>query len=137
MAVKNICRVSELRPSWAHTITPGVVIDHHRQVAVPLAVGDFVDPDAPQPFQLIDPPARSVTTRVTTAATVSAVESVMRKMLESHDLRAQARANNKQDFFVGSDLWYALERLAADRSRQQILDIFAMMPLWETLRELA
>jgi len=41
---------SELRPSWAHTITPGVVIDHHRQVAVPLAVGDFVDPDAPQPF---------------------------------------------------------------------------------------
>jgi len=61
----------------------------------------------------------------------------MRKVLESHDLRAQARANNKQDFFVGSDLWYALERLAADRSRQQILDIFAMMPLWETLRELA
>ncbi len=76
----------------------------------------------------------------------------MRKMLESHDLRAQARANNKQDFFVGPDLWYALqdiiletgdqqttgiERLAADRSRQQILDIFAMMPLRETLRELA
>jgi len=81
---------------------------------------------------------------------VSAVESVMRKMLESHDLRAQARANNKQDFFVGPDLWFALqeiipetgdqhqkgiERLAADRSRQQILDILAMMPLWETLRQ--
>ncbi len=40
---------------------------------------------------------------------VSAVESVMRKMLESHDLRAQARANNKQDFFVGPDLWFALQ----------------------------
>jgi len=81
---------------------------------------------------------------------VSAVESVMRKMLESHDLRAQAQANNKQDFFVGPDLWFALqeiiletgdqhqkgiERLAADRSRQQILDILAMMPLWETLHQ--
>ena len=68
--MKNFARVSELRPSWAHTITPGVVIDHHRQVAVPLAVGDFVDPDAPQPFQLIDLAGASVTTCVTTAATV-------------------------------------------------------------------
>ena len=85
--------------------------------------------------------ARSATRTSVVAAKVS---------VRSHDLRAQARANNKQDFFVGPDLWYALqdiiletgdqqtkgiERLAADRSRQQILDIFAMMPLWETLRE--
>jgi len=32
----------------------GVVVDHHRQVAVPLAVGDLVDPDAAQPLQAVD-----------------------------------------------------------------------------------
>lgn len=67
---------------------------------------------------------------------LSAVESVLRKMLESEDLRAQAKANNKTDFFSGPDLWHAIqeiivetgdaqqhgiERLAADRSRQDIM----------------
>jgi type I restriction enzyme R subunit len=81
---------------------------------------------------------------------ISAVESVLRKMLESEDLRAQARANNKQDFFAGPDLWGAmqeiiveagdqhakgLERLATDRSKDDILAILAMMRLWEALRE--
>jgi type I restriction enzyme R subunit len=81
---------------------------------------------------------------------VSAVESVLRKMLESEDLKAQAQANNKIDFFSGPDLWNAIqeiivdtgdaqqkgiERLAADRSRQDIMAILAMMRLWETLRE--
>ena len=62
---------------------------------------------------------------------VSAVESVLRKMLENEDLRAQAKANNKTDFFYGPDLWNTvqeiivdtgdaqqkgIERLAADRS---------------------
>jgi hypothetical protein len=32
----------------------GVVVDHHRQVAVALAVGDLVDADAAQPFQAVD-----------------------------------------------------------------------------------
>jgi hypothetical protein len=32
----------------------GVVVDHHRQVAVPLAVGDLVDADAAQPLQAVD-----------------------------------------------------------------------------------
>jgi hypothetical protein len=31
----------------------GVVVDHHRQVAVPLAVGDLVDADAPQAGQAV------------------------------------------------------------------------------------
>ena len=81
---------------------------------------------------------------------VSVVESVIRKMLESEDLKAQARANNKQDFFAGPDLWRTMqeiiveagdqqhrgiERLAADRSKQDIVAILAMMRLWETLRE--
>ena len=83
---------------------------------------------------------------------VSAVETVLRKMLESEDLQAQAVANNKQDFFSGPDLWNTiqeviveatdsqqrgLERLAADRSREEILAIMGMMRLWETLRESA
>jgi len=38
---------------------------------------------------------------------------------------------------TGDQQTKGIERLAADRSRQQILDIFAMMPLWETLRKLA
>ncbi len=49
---------------------------------------------------------------------VSAVESVMRKMLESHDLRAQAQANNKQDFFVGPDLWFALQEIILETGDQ-------------------
>jgi type I restriction enzyme, R subunit len=80
---------------------------------------------------------------------ISAVESMVRKMLENEDLRAQARANNRQDFFAGPDLWATLqeiiveagdqhakgiERLAADRSREDILAILALMRLWETLR---
>jgi type I restriction enzyme R subunit len=74
----------------------------------------------------------------------------MRKMLESEDLKAQANANNKQDFFAGPDLWRTMqeiiveagdqqhrgiERLSADRSKQDIVAILAMMRLWETLRE--
>ena len=76
--------------------------------------------------------------------------TVLRKMLENEDLRAQAVANNKADFFSGPDLWHTiqevivdatdsqqrgLERLAADRSREEILTIMGMMKLWETLRE--
>ncbi len=83
---------------------------------------------------------------------VSAVETVMRKMLENEDLRARAKANNKSDFFSGPDLWYTvqdiivdasdlqqtgLERLAADRSREDIIAIMGMMRLWETLRQSA
>ncbi|HQG70692.1 MAG TPA: type I restriction endonuclease subunit R, partial [Rhodoglobus sp.] len=83
---------------------------------------------------------------------VSAVETVLRKMLENEDLRAQAVANNKVDFFSGPDLWHTiqeviveatdsqqrgLERLAADRSREEILRIMGMMKLWETLRQSA
>ncbi|TQJ23805.1 type I restriction enzyme R subunit [Micromonospora sp. A202] len=81
---------------------------------------------------------------------ITAVESVVRKMLDNGDLRAQARANNRQDFFAGPDLWSTLqeiiveagdqhakgiERLAAERSRDDILAILAMMRLWETLRD--
>ena len=73
-------------------------------------------------------------------------------MLENEDLRAQAVANNKVDFFSGPDLWHTiqeviveatdsqqrgLERLAADRSREEILRIMGMMKLWETLRQSA
>jgi type I restriction enzyme R subunit len=83
---------------------------------------------------------------------VSAVETVLRKMLENADLRAQALANNKVDFFSGPDLWHTiqeviveatdsqqrgLERLAADRSREEILAIMGMLKLWETLRQSA
>lgn len=83
---------------------------------------------------------------------VSAVETVLRKMLENEDLRAQAVANNKPDFFSGPDLWNTiqeviveatdsqqrgLERLAADRSREEILAIMGMLKLWETLRQSA
>jgi type I restriction enzyme R subunit len=81
---------------------------------------------------------------------ISAVESVVRKMLENDDLRAQARANNRDDFFAGPDLWATMqeiiveagdqhakgiERLATDRSREEILAILALMRLWETLRD--
>jgi type I restriction enzyme R subunit len=87
---------------------------------------------------------------LTDADQVSAVETVMRKMLESEDLRAQARANNRQDFFAGPDLWRTVqeiiveagdqhqkgvERLATDGSRQDILAILGLMRLWEALRE--
>ena len=33
---------------------PGVVVDHHGQVAVAFTVGDLVDADAPQPLQAVD-----------------------------------------------------------------------------------
>ena len=33
---------------------PGVVVDHHCQVAVAFTVGDLVDADAPQPLQAVD-----------------------------------------------------------------------------------
>jgi type I restriction enzyme, R subunit len=81
---------------------------------------------------------------------ISAVESVVRKMLENDDLRAQARANNRDDFFAGPDLWATMqeiiveagdqhakgiERLATDRSREDIVAILALMRLWETLRD--
>lgn len=80
---------------------------------------------------------------------VSTVESVVRKMLENEDLRAQARANNRQDFFAGPDLWATLqeiiveagdqhakgiERLATDGSREDIVSVLTMMRLWEALR---
>ena len=81
---------------------------------------------------------------------VSAVETVLRKVLENEDLRAQAVANNKADFFSGPDLWSTIqeviveatgsqqrgmERLAADRSREEIVTILGMLSLWERLRQ--
>lgn len=86
------------------------------------------------------------------AAQVSAVETAYRSVLESEDLRAQARANNKADFFAGPDVWHVLQdifldahddqgmafaRMASDRSREEIMGIFALMQLWEKLREAA
>jgi hypothetical protein len=48
----------------------GVVVDHHRQVAVALAVGDLVDADAPQPSRRSTPGSASSATRVRIRPTV-------------------------------------------------------------------
>lgn len=50
---------------------------------------------------------------------VSAVDTVLRKMLESDELRAQARANNRADFFFGPDLWQSLQEIILDAGDAQ------------------
>lgn len=50
---------------------PGVVVHHHGQVPMALAVGDLIDADAGQPVQRVDPRAASATTPAIITPTVT------------------------------------------------------------------
>ena len=81
---------------------------------------------------------------------ISAIETGLRKMLENENLQAQAKANNEADFLSGPGLWETwqeivldsydrqgrgMERMADDRSRDEILAIFGLAKVWKALRQ--